>query len=328
MRREKQRLKPDIVVKNYWRNNERFADFFNAVLFDGVQVIKADELEDMDTAESSILKHREYAESIGASRDNIKIRKKSTIYNVELVILGMESQERIHYAMPMRVMGYDYGTYKKQYDDNATKYKRQKVKDEKNMTADEYMSHMKKTDKFIPVITVVVYYGESPWDGAVSLHGMLNISKEMQPFVNDYKIHLIEARKNNLKLHNINNRDLFNLLEILLDRNGKLKEYKEKAIKYTENHDVDKSVIMTAAGAVNCRLDYDIMKKKGSADMCRVFEETWEEGRSVGLAEGIIETGVEFGLSKEDILTRLQEKLDISCEKALEYFDMYSKKTV
>ena len=210
MRREKQRLKPDIVVKNYWRNNEQFADFFNAVLFDGVQVIKADELEDMDTTESSILEHREYAESIGASRDNIKIRKKSTIYNVELVILGMESQERIHYAMPMRVMGYDYGTYKKQYDDNATKYKRQKVKDEKNMTADEYMSHMKKTDKFIPVITVVVYYGESPWDGAISLHGMLNIPKEMQPFVNDYKVHLIEARKNNLKLHNINNRDVCN----------------------------------------------------------------------------------------------------------------------
>ena len=328
MRREKQRLKPDIVVKNYWRNNEQFADFFNAVLFDGVQVIKADELEDTDTTESSILEHREYAESIGASRDNIKIRKKSTIYNVELVILGMESQERIHYAMPMRVMGYDYGTYKKQYDDNATKYKRQKVKDEKNMTADEYMSHMKKTDKFIPVITVVVYYGESPWDGAISLHGMLNIPKEMQPFVNDYKVHLIEARKNNLKLHNINNRDLFNLLEILLDRNGKLKENKEKAIKYTENNDVDKSVIMTAAGAVNCRLDYDIMKKKGSADMCRVFEETWEEGRSTGEAKGIIETGNEFGISKEDILTRLQEKLDISCEKALEYFDMYSKKTV
>ena len=45
---------------------------------------------------------------------------------------------------------------------------------------------MKKTDKFIPVITVVVYYGENPWDGAVSLHGMLNIPKEMQTFVNDY----------------------------------------------------------------------------------------------------------------------------------------------
>ncbi len=27
----------------------------------------------------------------------------------------------------------------------------------------------------------------------------------------DYKMNLVEARKNNLKLHNINNKDLFNL---------------------------------------------------------------------------------------------------------------------
>ncbi len=31
----------------------------------------------------------------------------------------MEPQEHIHYAMLMRVMGYDYGVYKKQYDSNA-----------------------------------------------------------------------------------------------------------------------------------------------------------------------------------------------------------------
>lgn len=37
-------LRADTVVKNYWRNNEQFADFFNAVLFDGEQVIKPDEL--------------------------------------------------------------------------------------------------------------------------------------------------------------------------------------------------------------------------------------------------------------------------------------------
>lgn len=30
---------------------------------------------------------------------------------------------------------------------------------------------MKKDDRLVPVITVVVYYGEKPWDGAVSLHG-------------------------------------------------------------------------------------------------------------------------------------------------------------
>ena len=41
-------LKADTVVKNYWRNNEQFADIFNAVLFNGNKVIKPEELEDMD----------------------------------------------------------------------------------------------------------------------------------------------------------------------------------------------------------------------------------------------------------------------------------------
>ena len=327
MGRGKQDLKPDIVVKNYWRNNKQFADLFNAVLFDGEQVIRSDELEDMDTEESYVLEHKDYAESIGASRDNVKIRKKSTRYDVALCMLGLESQERIHYAMPMRVMGYDYGTYRKQYEDNAVKYK-----NGKGLSEDEFMSKMKKTDRFIPIITIVVYYGEKEWDGAISLHGMLNIPKEMAAFVNDYKLHLVEARKNDLKLHNLNNKDLFNLLEILLDKNGKLSEIREKAIKYATEHKVEKSVIMTVAGAANCKMDYNMLEKEGDADMCTVFEETRREGIAEGKAEGkaeeIVETGFEFGLSEEDILTRLQKKLNISLQKAQEYLSMYGKQSV
>ncbi|RGS25633.1 MULTISPECIES: hypothetical protein [Clostridia] len=63
----------------------------------------------MDTEESYVSENKKYVESVLASRDNIKIRKKSTKHDVELCILGMESQEHIHYAMPMRVMG--SGTY-------------------------------------------------------------------------------------------------------------------------------------------------------------------------------------------------------------------------
>lgn len=317
MSKVKRELKPDIVVKNYWRNNEQFADFFNAVLFDGEQCIKPDELEDIDTEDSSVLEHREYAESIGASRDNVKVRKRSTTYGVELAILGIEGQEHIHYAMPMRVMGYDYGTYRKQYEDNSGKYKNQK-----GMSEDEYLSKMKRTDKFIPVITIVVYYGEKIWDGALSLHEMLDIPKDIEPFVNDYRMYLVEARKNNLKLHNINNKNLFNLLEILLDRSGKLNKIKEKAINYAREHEVKKSVLMTVAGATNCKLDYSAIERKGDADMCTVFEETRNEGR----AEEIIELGYEFGLSYAEILTRLQKRLNISLQKAQEYLSMFGKK--
>ena len=192
------------MLRNYGSGNERFADVVNAVLFEGKQAIRPEELEDVDTEESSVLEHKDYAESIRASRDNIKVSKRSTAFGVELVMLGMESQEHIHYAMPMRIMGYDYGTYKKQYDSNAKKYQTAKGLEE-----DEYLSGMKKTDRFIPVITMVVYYGEKPWDGAVSLHGMLNIHEGMKAFVNDYWILLVEARENNLTFHNVNNTDFF-----------------------------------------------------------------------------------------------------------------------
>ena len=309
------------------------------MLFDGDQLIKPDELEDMDTEESHVLEHKDYAESIGASRDNIKIRKKSTKYDVELCMLGIESQERIHYAMPMRVMGYDYGTYRKQYEDYAAKYR-----NVKGLSEDEFISKMRKTDKLISVVTIVIYYGEKEWDGAVSLHGMLHIPEEMKPFVNDYRRHLVEARKNDLKLHNISNRDLFNLLEILLDRRGKLNEIREKAIEYASEHNVEKAVIMTVAGATNCNLDYNIIEKKGDADMCTVFEETRLEGKAEGRLEGIVEgkaegkaegraeeiveTGYEFGLSEDDILARLQKKLNISLQKAQEYLEMFGKQTV
>ena len=318
----------------YWNDNEQFADLFNVVLFQGKQIIRPEELEDVDTEESTILEHKDYAESIKASRDVIKIQKKSSVFGVQFVLLGLENQERIHYAMPMRVMGYDYGTYKKQYDSNAKKYKTAD-----DMEEDEFVSRMKKTDKLLPVITIVVYYGEKPWDGAKTLHEMLDIPEEMKPYVNDYKMLLVEARKNDLQLHNINNRDLFSLLEIILDSSLSKNERKEQAIEYSRKNKTDRSVAITVAGATNTKLDYSVFEK-GDDGMCTLFKEIAEEsraegeakgraeGEAKGRARGIIETGLDFGLSEQDILERLQIKLEVSFEMAQEYSKMFGKKTV
>lgn len=317
------KLKADIVLKNYWRDNAHFADFFNAVLFDGRQIIKPDELESEDTEVSFISEHKERLETIEASRDVVKIHKRSAMQGVELVLLGMEAQEHIHYAMPMRVMGYDYSAYRRQYSANA-----QKHRENKDLQGDEYLSGMGREDKFIPIITVVVYYGEKPWDGAASLWGILSIPQQMRKFVNDYKMWLVEARQNNLVLHNMDNKDLFNLLEILLDKSMSLKEIRNRAIEYTQEHKVDMAVVMTVAGATNNKVDYDMLSKKGDADMCTVFEETWEEGKAEGKAEGIIVMGLDCGLSEDDVLEKLQEKLNIPLQKAQEYFCLYAKQTV
>ena len=246
-------------------------------------MIQSEELEDLDTEDSFTMEHRKYAESIQASRDNIKIRKRSTAHGVELMMLGNESQEHIDYAMPMRVMGYDYGTYKKQYDDNAKKYK-----GEKSLAGDEYLSRMKKTDRFMPVITVVVYYGEKSWDAAISLHG-------------------------------------------ILDAERPAKEIEENVMAYLKSHTVDRTVIMTAVGTVNARIDHTTFKEGDDADMfmSKVFRDTWAEGeaagREEGEAKGIVETGKRLDLTADAIIQMLQDCQGISLQKAKAYHDRFSR---
>lgn len=66
--------------------------------------------------------------------------------------------------------------------------------------------------------------------------------------------------------------------------------------------------------------------------MCTLFEGIARENEIIGIekgkAEGIIETGLEFGLSEEDILMRLQKKLNISLQKAQDYMDKFARQTV
>lgn len=142
---------------------------------------------------------------------------------------------------------------------------------------------------------------------------------------------MVEARENNLILHNPNNRDLFNLLEIILDIELPKNKVKEKAIQYSEEHNTEKSVIMTVAGATNIKLDYNSLAE-GDGRMCTVFEEIAKEsealGETRGEAKGIVEAGIEFGLSESDILSRLQKKLDVSLQMAQEYLTMFGKKIV
>ena len=58
--------------------------------------------------------------------------------------------------------------------------------------------------------------------------------------------------------------------------------------------------------------------------MWTVFEEDKNEGR----IKGIIEMGLECGLSEENILEKLQHKLNGSRQKAQELFQKYATETV
>ena len=46
----------DAKAKEFWRDNGRFADFFNAVLFAGREVIRPGDLTELDTDVSAVVK--------------------------------------------------------------------------------------------------------------------------------------------------------------------------------------------------------------------------------------------------------------------------------
>lgn len=193
---------------------------------------------------------------------------------------------------------------------------------------------MRKTDKFIPVVTIVVYYGEEPWDAALSLCGILDIPDSIKGVVNDYKIRLVEARNNSLTLHNIDNIALFGLLSYLLnDTNNKTRKEIEGELEYyIKEHKIDNNVLLTAVAASRCNVNYETLAKKEGTNMISVFQRTWDEGKAEGKIEGeaagIIKMGLFCGLSESDILDKLQSMLDIPLTAAQEYYKMFGKQTV
>ncbi len=59
-----------------------------------------------------------------------------------------------------------------------------------------------------------------------------------------------------------------------------------------------------------------------------ILEEGRIEGRIEGRAEEIIESGYDFGMSEQDILARLQKKLQITLEEAERYLETFGKQPV
>ena len=184
---ERNKVKPDTILKNFWKDNERFADLFNTALFGGERVINPNDLSEVDTDVSSLIKFNGHAETIQKVLDVVK----KTAYGVDFVIWGLENQAKIHYAMPLRHMLGDSFSYLKEYNEIAARNKMEKD----FQSSDEFLSNFKKTDRLHPVVSLCVYYGENEWDGPFCLTDMLEIPQKLKPFISDYKMNLLQLRK-------------------------------------------------------------------------------------------------------------------------------------
>ena len=182
----------DSKAKEYFADNERFADLCNYVLYGGRCVIKAENLEEGDTTE--------VLTALGLSPNMISVQKWRDIFkNIHvkytgktyIFLVGMENQSDIHYAMPVKNMIYDALAYGKQVREVAKKHRREHDTE----TPDEFLSGFTANDRLIPVITITVYLWVKEWNGPRKLTDMLeDIDEELLPFISDYKINLLEPK--------------------------------------------------------------------------------------------------------------------------------------
>ena len=98
----------DIITKEYMEDTEVFADVFNHMIYKGEKVIDPKNLKELDTANVIIPYGADGAEvPYQKYRDVFKILCAMEDENAVYLLLGVENQSNVHYAMPVKNMVYD-----------------------------------------------------------------------------------------------------------------------------------------------------------------------------------------------------------------------------
>lgn len=314
-------IKQDTILKNFWKDNHHFADLFNAALFDGEQILKPEDLNEVDTDMSSILKFNGHAETVQKVFDVVK----KTAYGVDFVLWGLENQAKIHYAMPLRHMLGDAFSYLKEYNEIAAQNK----KEQGFSSSDEFLSNLKKTDRLHPVVSLCVYYGEKEWDGPFCLTDMLQIPEKLKLMVSDYKMNLLQLRSSgDMCFRNPDVEIVFDISRAIYERNFEKINilYREKEIP------AELGIVIGTITESKQLIDHALQsgEKGGQFNMCSALEELKQEGKIEGRLEGKIEgiianirTCKNFNIGKDEAIENLMKVFDLPREEAVEYIEQY-----
>ena len=361
------------------RGSDIFADAFNYLIYNGKKVIDPAKLKEIDPTEIALPfddeekagkekdgedKNRKAQGTEWSSVKNESVRKKTAgragkktdavqkyrdilksavikqDEKMSYVLLGIENQTDVHYAMPVRNAIYDALQYGRQVADIAAEHRRNK-KDFTGKSNGEYLSGFLKEDHIRPVITLVIHFGAEEWDGPLSLHEMMSTrDMELLSFVENYRIHLIDPAK-------LTEEQLDHFSTSLKEVMGYIKysKNKEQLLKFLHT-DTHRSIEMNAVRVIKTitNTPIEVSEEEEEIEMCKAIEDLIAEseargraegevrgraeGETRGEAKGMIEICLDMSFSKEDILKKLQEKLNISLQQAGEYFEMYGKRTV
>ena len=298
---------------DYLDDNERFADQINGALFGGRQIVKPEELEP-EEEQTVVPGKRGGTENIKTIVDKVRIWRGKKLH-----ILAVENQNYVDYRMVIRNMLSESAGYQKQW--KRKKREHEKLHDLKD--GDEYLSGMKKDEKFAPIITLVVYFGTGGWDGARCLHDLLNIDEELKEYVTNYRLNLYDCHAHDsFEEYKTGLRQVFETIRYAEDKE-KLRAVIKKNKEAYSRIDSETRDILEVVANIKIPEECRVMETgKESYNMCKAFEDMRLEGYEEGIEKGIrvlIEAYQELGMSQDIIAEKCAEKYDISNAMAEKY---------
>jgi len=270
----------DVRTSEYFENDAVFADMINGYFFHGQQLIKPEYLQEANK-ELSYIGSKKGKKII---RDNVKRYYENTL----LCIYVLEHQTSIDYHMIIRNMLAEAMEYQRQW--NHLKKKHDIAKDLD--TEHEFLSGMKKTEKFTPVVSLVVYYGKEKWDAAGHLRELLDLNdipEFLLPYISNYQIHVFDY-------HDYEKFDMFQteLKQVFLFKKySEDKEMLKKLIAENpeEYYNISEETCDLIATITNSKelvkIEEYRNKEMGGINMCKALEDLKLEGIEEGIALGI-----------------------------------------
>ena len=267
----------DLYQSDFYEDKSRFADVFNGVLFAGREVMKPEELEEADSVQVS-LSGRSYGKKIIVD----KVRKWKGNY---VSVMVLENQSYVDYGMVFRVMEAEAMGYSRQKKERFRENNRCKIKYDNN----EYLSQMKKGEKFTPIITLVLYLGKDRmWDGETSLYEMLDLSEELKPYVNNFRLNLFDYHNyEDFEVFKTENRLLFEMLSCAKNKKKMLQLMKEEKNYGSLDGESAKAILGILGTKINMeKIKTENEKGEERYDMCKAIEDMKRDERREGRREG------------------------------------------
>lgn len=263
---------------DYLDDRRRFADQINGALFQGREVVKPEELEPADT-------QFVYLGKEAGSRQNFKaIADKVYMWHDRLIhILAVENQSYVDYHMVLRNMLTESLSYQRQWKQKKASHENRR---DLQIGSDEFFSGMKKEEKFIPIITLVVYCGRKhPWDGARCLHDLLEIDEDLKNFVSNYRLNLYDCHEHDtFDEYHTGLRQLFEVVRYGHDKEKLKKIMEENRDTYSRMDSATRELLEVVA-KVRIKEEYKVMDYD-EYDMCKAFVDMKLEGIEEGIAKG------------------------------------------